>query len=138
MSINRVVLTGNLTRDAELKQTQGGPLVKMRLAVNDRRKVGDQWTDVANFVDVIMFGTRAESVSRFLVKGKQVGIDGRLRMDEWTDKEDGQKRSKLEVYADNIELLGSRSDSAGPRPVTEASFVDEPGPDVPDGEDIPF
>jgi single-strand DNA-binding protein len=137
MSINRVVLTGNLTRDAELKQTSGGALVKMRIAVNDRRKVNDQWTDVANFIDVIMFGTRAESVSRFLVKGKQVGIDGRLRMDEWTS-EDGQKRSKLEVYADNIELLGSRGEGSGPRPVTEASFTDEAGPDVPDGEDIPF
>jgi single-strand DNA-binding protein len=137
MSINRVVLTGNLTRDAELKQTAGGALVKMRIAVNDRRKVGDQWTDVANFIDVNMFGTRAESVSRFLTKGKQVGIDGRIRMDEWTT-EDGQKRSKLEVYADNIELLGSRGEGSGPRPVTEASFVDEAGPDVPDGEDIPF
>jgi single-strand DNA-binding protein len=137
MSINRVVLTGNLTRDAELKQTAGGALVKMRIAVNDRRKVGDQWTDVANFIDVNMFGTRAESVSRFLTKGKQVGIDGRIRMDEWTT-EDGQKRSKLEVYADNIELLGSRGEGAGPRPVTESSFVDEAGPDVPDGEDIPF
>jgi single-strand DNA-binding protein len=137
MSINRVVLTGNLTRDAELKQTAGGALVKMRIAVNDRRKVGDQWTDVANFIDVNMFGTRAESVSRFLTKGKQVGIDGRIRMDEWTT-EDGQKRSKLEVYADNIELLGSRGEGSGPRPVTDASFVDEAGPDVPDGEDIPF
>jgi single-strand DNA-binding protein len=137
MSINRVVLTGNLTRDAELKQTAGGALVKMRIAVNDRRKVGDQWTDVANFIDVNMFGTRAESVSRFLTKGKQVGIDGRIRMDEWTT-EDGQKRSKLEVYADNIELLGSRGEGSGPRPVTESSFVDEAGPDVPDGEDIPF
>jgi single-strand DNA-binding protein len=86
---------------------------------------------------VNMFGTRAESVSRFLTKGKQVGIDGRIRMDEWTT-EDGQKRSKLEVYADNIELLGSRGEGAGPRPVTESSFVDEAGPDVPDGEDIPF
>jgi single-strand DNA-binding protein len=137
MSINRVVLTGNLTRDAELVQTKGGPLVKMRLAVNDRRKVDDQWTDVANFVDVIMFGTRAESVSRFLVKGKQVGIDGRLRMDEWTS-DDGQKRSKLEVNADNIELLGGRGEGAAPRPVTEESFADAGPADVPDGEDIPF
>ena len=137
MSINRVVLTGNLTRDAELKQTSGGALVKMRIAVNDRRKVNDQWTDVANYVDVIMFGTRAESVSRFLTKGKQVGIDGRLRMDEWTS-EDGQKRSKLEVYADNIELLGGRGDSPSPRPVSEASLADDAGADVPDGEDIPF
>lgn len=136
MSINRVVLTGNLTRDAELKQTAGGALVKMRLAVNGRRKVGEEWKDVANFVDVSMFGTRAESVSRFLTKGSRIGIDGRLHMDEWTS-EDGQKRSKLEVYADNIELLGGRTDTA-PRAVSESSFADESEPGTPEGQDIPF
>jgi len=138
MSINRVVLTGNLTRDAELKQTSGGmAIVKMRLAVNDRRKVNDQWTDVVNYVDVTMFGSRGEALSRFLVKGKSIAVEGKLRWHEW-ESQAGEKRSALEVIADDIELLGGRGDSAGPRAVTESSFADEAGPDVPDGEDIPF
>lgn len=139
MSINRVVLTGNLTRDAELKQTAGGmAIVKMRVAVNDRRKdsATGQWGDYANYIDVVMFGSRAESVSRFLTKGKQIGVEGKLHWHEW-ESEAGQKRSAVEVYADDIELLGGRGDAA-PRAASEPSFVDEAGPDVPDGEDIPF
>ena len=138
MSINRVVLTGNLTRDAELKQTPAGmAIVKMRLAVNDRRKVNDQWTDVVNYVDVTMFGSRGEAVSRFLTKGKGIAVEGKLRWHEW-ESQTGEKRSALEVIADDIELLGGRGEGSGPRPVTDSSFVDEAGPDVPDGEDIPF
>jgi single-strand DNA-binding protein len=138
MSINRVVLTGNLTRDAELKQTSGGmAIVKMRLAVNDRRKVNEQWTDVVNYVDVTMFGSRGEALSRFLVKGKGIAVEGKLRWHEWESKE-GEKRSALEVIADDVELLGGRGEGAGPRAVTEASFADDPAPSAPDGEDIPF
>jgi len=136
-----VILTGNLTRDAELRQSSGGmAIVKMRLAVNDRRKNSQtgQWEDVANYVDVTMFGSRGEGLSRFLTKGKAIGIDGKLRWHEW-EPEPGQKRSALEVIADDVELLGSRGDSGGaPRPVTEASFGDEGPADIPDGEDIPF
>lgn len=138
MSINRVVLTGNLTKDAELKQTSGGmAIVKMRLAVNDRRKVNEQWTDVVNYVDVTMFGSRGEAVSRFLTKGKSIAVEGKLRWHEW-ESQAGEKRSALEVIADDIELLGGRGEGAGPRAVTEASFTDDPGPGAPDGEDIPF
>jgi single-strand DNA-binding protein len=138
MSINRVVLTGNLTKDAELKQTSGGmAIVKMRLAVNDRRKVNEQWTDVVNYVDVTMFGSRGEAVSRFLTKGKGIAVEGKLRWHEW-ESQAGEKRSALEVIADDIELLGGRGEGAGPRPVSEASFADDASPGVPDGEDIPF
>lgn len=140
MSINRVVLTGNLTRDAELKQTSGGmAIVKMRLAVNDRRKnaATGQWEDVANYIDVTMFGSRGEALSRFLSKGKPIAVEGKLRWREW-ESQSGEKRSALEVIADDIELLGGRGEGGGPRPVTEASFADEAGPDIPDGEDIPF
>ncbi|HEX9092738.1 MAG TPA: single-stranded DNA-binding protein [Coriobacteriia bacterium] len=140
MSINRVLLTGNLTRDAELRQTSGGmAIVKMRMAVNDRRKNSQsgQWEDVANYVDVTMFGSRAEAVSRFLTKGKAVGIDGKLRWHEW-EPEPGQKRSALEVIADDLELLGGRGEGTGPRPVTEESFADAGPADTPEGEDIPF
>jgi single-strand DNA-binding protein len=138
MSINRVVLTGNLTKDAELKQTSGGmAIVKMRLAVNDRRKVNDQWTDVVNYVDVTMFGSRGEAVSRFLTKGKSIAIDGKLRWHEW-ESQTGEKRSALEVIADDLELLGGRGEGSAPRPVTEASFTDEAASDASDSEDIPF
>lgn len=139
MSINRVILTGNLTRDAELKQTAGGmAIVSMRLAVNDRRKnaTSGQWEDVANFVDVTMFGSRGEAVSRFLTKGKAVAIDGKLRWHEW-ESAAGEKRSKLEVVVDDLELLGGRGDGA-PRAVSEASFAEGAASDAPEGEDIPF
>jgi single-strand DNA-binding protein len=137
MSINRVNLTGNLTRDAELKQTAGGTaILKIRLAVNDRRKNPQtgQWEDAPNYVDVTVFGARAEALSRFLSKGKQIAVDGKLRWHEW-ESQQGEKRNALEVVADDIELLGGRSDAAGgasrPAPVDEV--VDDLG-----GEDIPF
>ena len=136
MSINRVNLTGNLTRDAELKQTAGGTaILKIRLAVNDRRKNAQtgQWEDAPNYVDVTVFGARAEALSRFLSKGKQIAVDGKLRWREW-ESQAGEKRSALEVVADDIELLGGRSDSAGSaRPAPTEEAADDLG-----GEDIPF
>jgi len=140
MSINRVVLTGNLTKDAELKQTPGGmAIVKIRLAVNDRRKnaTTGQWEDSPNFIDVTMFGSRGEAVSRFLSKGKQIAVEGKLRWHEW-ESQSGEKRSALEVVADDIELLGGRGDAAGGAPRTVSSApAPAPSDDI-DGEDIPF
>ena len=141
MSINRVVLTGNLTRDAELKQTSGGmAIVSMRLAVNDRRKnsTTGQWEDSPNYVDVTMFGSRGEAVSRFLSKGKQIAVEGKLRWHEW-ESQAGEKRSKLEVVADDIELLGGRGDAgAGPsRPAAAPAFAGESSDELA-SEDIPF
>ena len=137
MSINRVVLTGNLTKDAELKQTSGGmAIVKMRLAVNDRRKNAStgQWEDSPNFIDVTMFGSRGEAVSRFLSKGKQIAVEGKLRWHEW-ESAAGEKRSGIEVVADDIELLGGRGEGgSAPRASVSAA---EPADDL-DGEDIPF
>lgn len=138
MSINRVVLTGNLTRDAELKQTSGGmAIVKMRLAVNDRRKNAQtgQWEDSPNYIDVTMFGSRGEAVSRFLGKGKQIAVEGKLRWSEW-ETPAGEKRSKVEVVADDIELLGGR-DNGGAAPRAVSAAADEPVAEF-DGEDIPF
>jgi single-strand DNA-binding protein len=140
MSINRVVLTGNLTKDAELKQTAGGmAIVKMRLAVNDRRKnaTTGQWEDSPNFIDVTMFGSRGEAVSRFLSKGKQIAVEGKLRWHEW-ESAAGEKRSGIEVVADDIELLGGRGESgAAGAPRAVASAAPEPADEF-DGEDIPF
>ena len=139
MSINRVVLTGNLTKDAELKQTAGGmAIVKMRLAVNDRRKNAStgQWEDSPNFIDVTMFGSRGEAVSRFLSKGKQIAVEGKLRWHEW-ESAAGEKRSGIEVVADDIELLGGRGEGAGSAPRSATVSAAEPAEEL-DGEDIPF
>lgn len=106
MSINRVIISGNLTRDPELRQTQGGTSVlQMGVAVNDRRKnpTTGEWEDVANFIDAVMFGTRAERVAQYLDKGTKVAIEGRLRYRAW--EQDGQRRSKLEVVVDEIEFM---------------------------------
>jgi single-strand DNA-binding protein len=103
--INHVVLVGRLTRDAELKYTAGGQAVcKFSIAINRRRKSGDQWVDEANFFDIVLWGRQGESLNQYLVKGKQVGVDGELRQDRW--EQDGQNRSKVEIVANNIQLLG--------------------------------
>ena len=115
MSINRVVISGNLTRDPELRQTAGGlPVLGFSVAVNDRRKnqSTDEWEDYPNFVDCTMFGSRAASVARFLGKGAKVAIEGKLRWSQW--EKDGQKRSKLEVIVDELEFM-SRSNQSAPQ-----------------------
>ena len=117
MSINRVNISGNLTRDPELRATAGGTQVlSFGVAVNDRRKnpqTGD-WEDYPNFVDCTMFGTRAEAVSRYLSKGTKVAIEGKLRYSSW--ERDGQRRSKLEVIVDEIEFMIRQSAEQGNPP----------------------
>ena len=116
MSINRVVISGNLTRDPELRSTGSGMAVlQMRMAVNDRRKNAQsgEWEDFPNSVDVVVFGQRGESVSRFLSKGSKVAIEGKLRWSEWEDKNTGDKRSKIEIIADDIEFMSSRGEGGG-------------------------
>jgi len=102
---NIVVLIGRLTKDAEIKYTSGGqPVCKFSIAVNRRKKNGDQWEDEANFFDIVLWGRQAESLNQYLLKGKQVSVNGELRQDRW--QQDGQNRSKVEVIASNIQLLG--------------------------------
>ena len=109
--LNHVVLIGRLTRDAELKYTSGGQAVcKFSIAVNRRRKNGDQWEDEANFFDIVVWGRQGESLHPYLVKGKMVGVDGELRQDRW--QQDGQNRSKIEIVAGNIQLLGGNPGGA--------------------------
>lgn len=112
MSINRVIISGNLTRDPELRSTASEmPVLSLGVAVNDRRRNQQtgEWEDHPNFVDCTMFGNRAESVSRYLSKGSKVAIEGKLRWSQW--ERDGEKRSKLEVVVDEIEFM-SRSEGA--------------------------
>ena len=114
MSINRVILTGNLTRDPEIRRTQSGmAIMSFGIAVNDRRKNSQtgEWEDYANFIDCTMFGARAESVSNFISKGSKVALEGKLRYSTW--ERDGQKRSKLEVIVDEIDFMSSRNSQGG-------------------------
>lgn len=114
MSINRVILSGNLTRDPELRSTASGTSVlNFGIAVSDRVKNPQtgEWEDRPNFVDCTMWGKRAESVSRFLSKGTKVTIEGKLRWSQWEDKNGGGKRSKLDVMVDEIEFMSQRQDN---------------------------
>ena len=112
VDLNHVVLIGRLTRDAELKAIASGQSVcKFSIAVNRRRKNGDQWEDEANFFDIVVWGRQGESLHQYLVKGKMVAVDGELRQDRW--QQDGQNRSKVEVVANNLQLLGGNSGGGG-------------------------
>jgi single-strand DNA-binding protein len=105
MDMNHVVLIGRLTRDAEYKVLSSGQAVcNFSIAVNRRKKVGDQWEDEASYFDIVLWGKQADSLNRYLVKGKQIGVDGELRQDRW--QQDGQNRSKVVISANNVQLLG--------------------------------
>lgn len=109
MSINRVFVTGNLTRDAELRMTAAGmSILGFSVAVNDRVKdqATGEWKDRPNFIDCAVFGRRADALAKMLGKGQKVAVAGRLRQTTW--ERDGQKRSKLEVVADDVELMSRR------------------------------
>lgn len=103
--MNRVVLIGNLTRDAELKKFDGGQLVRMGLAISERYydKKEDAWKSRPNFVDCVLFGKRAEAIAKYLTKGTHVAVDGKLSYSSWKD-DDNKTRSKLEVIVSEIEF----------------------------------
>lgn len=129
MSINRVFITGNLTRDSELRTTAAGmSVLGFSVAVNDRAKdqATGEWKDRPNFIDCAVFGRRADALARLLGKGQKVAVAGRLRQATW--ERSGQRRSKLSVVADNVELM-SRRDGAAEASSADASVYDE---------DIPF
>ena len=141
--INRVILVGRLTRDAELRYTGGGMAVcKFSLAINRRKKSGDRWEDEAHFFDVVLFGKQGEAINQYLVKGKQVGIDGELRQNRW--EQDGQPRSKVEIAAFNVQLLGGgrgqQAGPAGPRDGDSGYSAPSPAPEPMSEfeDDIPF
>ena len=111
MNINRVVLTGNLTRDPELSATGGGlSICKLGIAVNTRRKTSDgNWEEKPNYFRVTVFGRQADSCHQYLKKGRPVAIDGRLEWSQW--ERDGQKRESIDIIADNVQFLGGRGDA---------------------------
>jgi single-strand DNA-binding protein len=151
MNINRVVLTGNLTRDPELRAVGETSICKLRIACNTRRKNNSsgQWEEKPNFFDVTVFGARGENCAKYLSKGRPVAIDGRL---EWREYEvEGQKRQSVDIIADNVQFLGGRDDagngngySGGARvsesdvPMDTSDFETAPVVSGAADDDIPF
>ena len=106
--INTATLIGRLTRDEELKYTPSGAAVgNISIAINRKVKKGQEWVDEANYFDVVFFGKQAEGLKQFLTKGKQVGVTGFLKQERWTDQ-NGQNRSAVKIYANDIQLLGGK------------------------------
>ncbi len=146
-SFNRVVLMGNLTRDPELRYISSGTAVsEIGLAVNDRVKKGDQWVDEVTFVDVTLWGRTAEVANEYLSKGSNILIEGRLKYDSW--EKDGQKRSKLRVVAEKMQMVGGRGGGGGSysgggsqqNATSEAAApaAEAPAPTSPPADEIPF
>jgi single-strand DNA-binding protein len=109
-NLNRVIITGNLTRDPELRNLPSGTAVcNLRVAVNTRRKDGQtgEWVDKPNYFDVTVWGMQGENCAQYLSKGRPVAVDGRLEWREWEDKQ-GNKRQSVDIIADSVQFLGSR------------------------------
>lgn len=105
--INDVTLVGRLTRESELKYLNNGtPVLKFSIAVNRRMKSGDNWEDEVSYFDIVLWGKQGESIQQYLGKGKQIAVSGDLRQNRW--EQDGQNRSKVEVIASNVQLLGGQ------------------------------
>jgi single-strand DNA-binding protein len=146
-NINRVVLTGNLTRDPELRNTPSGTSVcSLRLACNTRRRdASGEWVDKPNYFDVTVWGAQGENCAQYLQKGRPVAVDGRLEWREWDDKE-GNKRQSVDIIADSVQFLGSRDGGEnGGRftpqsdvPADTADFQSAPSGGGAGDDDIPF
>ena len=147
-SFNRVILLGNLTRDVELRYVPSGMAVTdVGLAVNDRRKnQAGEWIEEVTFVDITLWGRTAEVASEYLSKGSPIMIEGRLKLDTW--ETDGQKRSKLKVVGERMQMVGGRGGGQAPRSVDENEYsqpapvasvsASDTGSTEPKGDDIPF
>jgi single-strand DNA-binding protein len=146
-NINRVVMTGNLTRDPELRSTSSGTSVcSLRVACNTRRRdASGEWVDKPNYFDVTVWGAQGENCANYLSKGRPVAIDGRLEWREWEDKE-GKKRQAVDIIADSVQFLGSRESAEnGGRftpqsdvPADTADFQTAPAAGAASDDDIPF
>jgi len=150
-SFNKVILVGNLTRDPELRYTpKGMAIAKIGLAVNRNwTSEGGEKKEEVTFVDVDVFGRTAENVAQYMKKGRPILVEGRLRLDQWDDKQTGQKRSRLGVVAETVQFLGSAGGGAGgdggesPAPRRSAPSAPAPSPAAepdmpPPDDDVPF
>lgn len=149
-SFNRVILVGNLTRDIELRYTPAGtPVTDMGLAVNERVKRNEQWTEEVNYFDITLWSRTAEVAAEYLSKGSSVLIEGRLKYETW--EQDGQKRSKVKVIGEKMQMLGGRSGggSGGPHHSGSGVSTGSSSPSapaeqsagsasVPPDDDVPF
>jgi len=144
-SLNQVTLIGNCTRDPELKHLQSGTSVcEVGLAINEKYKQGTEWKEDTCFVDVSFFGRTAEVAAEYLAKGEPVCVVGKLKFSQW--EKDGQKRSKLSVIGDKMQLLGNRSappdessqQETRQRPASKPKQQREPVTVPPPDEDVPF
>lgn len=127
MSINQVTISGNLTRDPELRRTNGGTeVLSFGVAVNDRQenKSTGEWEDYPNFIDCTMFGTRAAKIAGMISKGSKVAIQGKLRYSSW--EKDGQRRSKIEVIVNDIEFMSRKQNHGAPSEIAAAALDDCP------------
>ena len=142
MSFNKVILVGNLGRDPELRYTpQGTPVCSFSMATNERRKdKTGEMQDQTTWFRVTLWGRQAETASQYLTKGRPVYIEGRLRVEEWTDR-DGKPRHTLEVHATDMQFIGggAREEGAAP-PAKAAAAAHEPATQATDlnDDDIPF
>jgi single-strand DNA-binding protein len=113
-NINRVIITGNLTRDPETRQAGSTTVTSLRVAVNSRRKdQSGNWVDDPNYFDVTVWGAQGENCQRFLSRGRPVAIDGRLKWREWEDQQSGQKRQAIDIIADSVQFLGGGEGGGG-------------------------
>jgi single-strand DNA-binding protein len=154
-NVNKVILIGNVTRDPEIKYTpKGTAVVDLGLAVNRfiPASEGGEKREETTFIDVTLWGRQAEIANEYLKKGRPVYIEGRLQLDSWEDKQSGQKRSKLRVVGENLQLLGGREGGGGggsrggdsyedappSRPPGPRGGASRPAPSEPEDDDIPF
>jgi single-strand DNA-binding protein len=152
-NINRVIITGNLTKDPELGSipSSGTPVCSLRVAVNGRRRSSSgEWEDQPNYFDVTVWGQQGENCAKYLKKGRPVAVDGRLRWREWTSNE-GQKRQAVDIIAESVQFLGGRDDAgtgngyssdAKPAesdvPIDNGDFETAPAASTAADDDIPF
>lgn len=142
MSFNKIILVGNLGRDPELRYTpQGTPVCSFTIATNEKRKDrAGEMQDVTTWFRVTLWGRQAEAASQYLTKGRPVYIEGRLRVEEWTDR-DGRQRYTLEVHATDMQFVGGRTDeghTSSPRGHSQGGASESSREPELSDDDIPF